>query len=183
VKVNGEQKYYKGLFMEIWKDIKDWEGLYQVSSYGNIRSLNYNHTKKMKKLKKTKDKNGYFKTILRSNGKNKDIRFGRAVAQAFISNPENKPEVNHLNGNKQCDFWWNLEWATSSENNKHAYKTGLKTQVGERNTQAKLKNKDIIFIRKNKDKYTRKKLGELFNVSQGNIKFIIENKTWTHIKI
>ena len=167
--------------MEIWRNINTHIGLYEISNYGRVKSLNYNHTQKDKILKKRIDKDGYYNIVLCNGGKNRYARICRLVAQAFISNPENKPQVNHIDGDKQNDNWYNLEWVTSSENNKHAFKIGLKTQIGEKNNQAKLKNKDIIFIRKNKNKYKQMELAKLFNVSQRNIRFIIKNKTWKHI--
>lgn len=110
---------------EIWKDIVGYEGVYQVSNFGNILSLNYNHTKKMKILKPSIDGCGYKIVSLFSNKRKTTKTIHRLVAIAFIPNPLNKPEVNHINGIKSDNNLSNLEWLTISENCKHKYKIGL----------------------------------------------------------
>ena len=83
--------------MEIWKDVKDYKGLYQISNKGRIKSFKRG---KEKILKPYNDKN-YLRVSLSKNKKSKDIYIHRLVAEAFIPNPENKPEVNHLNRKKE----------------------------------------------------------------------------------
>ena len=105
--------------IEIWRDIKDYEGLYQVSNFGRVRSLNYNKTGEIKimKLKKTRD--GYLRVGLRKNGKQKWISIHRLVAEAFIPNPLNLPCVNHkIEGEegKKINTVENLEWCTYKYN-------------------------------------------------------------------
>ena len=120
---------------EVWKDIVGYEGLYQVNNLGKIKSLkrvdNNNHIVKEKILKGCYDKDGYLKVIL-YNGKNKTYRVHRLVAQTFIPNPDNKPQVNHISGNKKDNSIQNLEWVTSKENVNHAWKTGLSKMTDER---------------------------------------------------
>lgn len=117
------------MIKEIWKDINCYEGIYQVSDLGRVKSLNYNHTGKEVIMKNYENKNGYMYIFLYSNGKCNNLRIHRLVCSAFIDNPENKKEVNHKNGIKSDNRVENLEWATHSENQKHAYNTGLKKSI------------------------------------------------------
>ena len=113
---------------EIWKDIEGYEGKYQVSNYGNVRSLMYHNTKGIKRissLKPATDGKGYLRCALSKNNILTTFKVHRLVAQAFIPNPLNLPQVNHLNGDKQDNRVENLEWCTNSMNQKHAYKIGL----------------------------------------------------------
>lgn len=105
---------------ETWKDIKGYEGLYQVSNLGRVKGL-----KRNKILKPGKDKDGYLYVTLYNMYKLKGQKVHRLVAQTFILNPENKPQVNHIDGNKQNNIVNNLEWCTRLENIEHAWKTGL----------------------------------------------------------
>lgn len=110
---------------EIWKDIPNYEGLYQVSNWGRIKSLNYNHTKKPKILCDKKHKNGYLTIMLCNKGEKKNKNIHVLVAQSFIENPMNYPCVNHIDGNKSNNNVSNLEWCTHSQNTAHAIKCGL----------------------------------------------------------
>lgn len=123
--------------MEIWKDIDNYEGLYQVSNYGNVRSLDTiinckgaknidNHIRKGRLLKKNICTTGYYCVNLSKNSKVKYARIHRLVAIAFIPNPNNYVCVNHKDGNKLNNNVDNLEWCTYGTNNKEAYKIGLK---------------------------------------------------------
>ena len=102
---------------EIWKPIKDYEGLYEVSNLGRVKSLNYRGTGKERILKNTERSNGYLAIGLIKNGKTKMFRVHRLVAEAFIPNPENKPCVDHINTIKNDNRVENLRWVTCEENN------------------------------------------------------------------
>lgn len=113
---------------EIWKDIKGYEGKYQVSNLGRVKSLKrykrYGNTIKLYEdiiLKQGKVYN-YSIVNLCKNKTIKNFRVHRLVAQAFIPNPQNKQQVNHIDGNRQNNNVKNLEWCTSKENITHSYK-------------------------------------------------------------
>jgi len=120
---------------EVWKPIKGYEGFYEVSSFGRVKSLasawrNQNSsgfylTNKI--LKIARDKGGYQVVGITKNKKYKMAKVHRLAAEAFISNHENKPCVNHKDGIKANNFVENLEWCTYKENTKHAIDSGLIT--------------------------------------------------------
>lgn len=104
---------------QIWKDISGYEGKYQVSNTGKIRSLNYLHTGKTKVLKSNTNKDGYRTITLKNNHKCKTYFIHRLVAQAFITNPLNLPQVNHKDEDKTNNTVWNLEWCTPEYNSNY----------------------------------------------------------------
>lgn len=115
---------------EVWKAIAGFEGLYEVSNFGRVRRIFCYGRPYIRPCKPKITKDGYFESTLVKNNKPKCIRTHRLVAQAFCENPENKLEVNHIDGNKLNNHASNLEWCTSSENQKHAYKLGLQKVSG-----------------------------------------------------
>ena len=102
---------------EIWKPVKDYEGLYEISSLGRVKNLNYRGTGKEKILKNTEDRKGYSTISLRKNEKRKLLKVHRLVAEAFIPNPESKPCVDHINTIRNDNRVENLRWVTNKENN------------------------------------------------------------------
>ena len=116
---------------EIWKSCPGFETLYEVSTFGNVRS------KKTNKPKKGRDNgHGYLSVAIYKNNKCSNKYIHRLVAETFIPNPDNKPQVNHKNGNKGDNRVENLEWCSSSENAQHAIKV-LKTKPGRGSRKAK----------------------------------------------
>lgn len=115
---------------EVFKDIPGYEGIYQVSNLGTVRSLEriskQGHHLNEYTFKKKYDKYGYVYVVLsQGSGKGKQWRVHRLVALTFIPNPENKPYVNHIDGIKDHNSIDNLEWCTAKENTQHAVRTGL----------------------------------------------------------
>ncbi len=140
---------------EIWKDVRGYEGSYQVSNFGRVKSLGRykeNHSKlqyipeRIKTLHERIDKGkqtGYLVTILYKNNNGKNCYVHRLVAEAFVPNPENKQTVNHINGDKHDNRAENLEWNTYQENNIHAYKTGLNDEKHRRNCKGSIVVKQL----------------------------------------
>ncbi len=130
-----------------------------------------------------KEKLGYLTVHLRKNdgtlGKHRKVH--RLVAEAFLENPENKPQVNHIDGNKENNNVENLEWVTASENIIHAVSKKLRVAAkGECHSQAKLNEESVIEIKRRYSLrgISQKKLGEIYNVSQSQISRIIRNERW-----
>ena len=112
---------------EIWKDIPNYEGLYQASTLGRIRSLTRTHLEKPIIRVASTDKDGYLKLVLVKNKQRKTFRVHRLVAETFIPNPENKPQVNHRDENPANNCVTNLEWMTPKENIN--YGTGIERRA------------------------------------------------------
>lgn len=100
--------------IEIWKDIEGYEGLYQVSNWGRVKSLKFG---KEKILKPQTDINNYLRLYLFKDGKGKSFSVHRLVASAFVPNPQNYPIINHIDENKQNNNFLNLEWCNYHYNN------------------------------------------------------------------
>lgn len=122
--------------LEIWKEIEGFENYYEVSNLGNVRGVDrlipWNGTTRNQKGKMCRlieDGAGYIRVDLNKNGKRKLKSVHRLVAGAFLPNTENKPEVNHIDGNKKNNILENLEWVTRSENMKHAVDRKLVTHL------------------------------------------------------
>lgn len=102
---------------EIWKDIKNFEGLYQISNLGNIKSLHYRNSNNEKIMSPKLIGRGYLSIGLRNKSKKKNFLIHRLVANAFIPNPDNLQQVNHKDENKLNNCVDNLEWCNNSYNN------------------------------------------------------------------
>ena len=121
-----------------WKYIVGYEGVYQVSKSGEVRRWK-KYKNKWSLLSPYSDKSGYLKVKLIVKYKSKCFFVHRLVGAAFIENPYNKREINHRNGVKSDNRVENLEWSTRSENMKHAFSTGLKVGITERDSKGRIK--------------------------------------------
>ena len=164
---------------EIWKDVIGYEKYFMISNFGDVWSKRTNII-----LVPTATKAGYNTISTRLFGRwggAKVIRIHRMVAEAFIKNPENKPYVNHLDGNKKNNNVCNLEWCTAKENSIHAYKTGLaKVGSGANNPGATLTWEQVEEIRKNykENKETHKTIAERYGVERTCITNMLNNVTY-----
>lgn len=193
---------YEEMEREIWKDIEGYEGYYQVSNFGNLRSLERYlpradggvYKVASKQLKTPINRDGYPTVRLYKNRKATSLKVHRLVAITFIPNHQNKKVINHIDGDKTNNKIDNLEWVTHKENTLHAYKTGLKKPPnpnangeiqGEKNSGSKLTNEKVRFIRKNArvcgGNFTNKQLANMFNVGETVVSNIIHRKKWKHV--
>ena len=166
---------------EIWRDIKGYEGLYQISNLGRVKSLGRksysNVCLKDKILNPALEcKNGYKRVCLCKDGKEKRIKVHRLVAQAFIPNPDNKPIINHKDGNKLNNSVDNLEWISRSDNVKHAYQIGLNRPSGGGH------NKKAIRIVETGEVYiSQEDCAKAINGSTAGVSMVINGKRKTNI--
>lgn len=178
---------------EVWKDVVGYEGFFQVSSLGNIKSLqrevfcgkSYPRVIKEKPMGRSLNKDGYYKVSLRNGKTHKTPTLHRLVAEAFIPNVDNKPVVNHINGIKTDNRIENLEWCTVKENVVHAVKIGLQTGVlGEANHNCKITEENVYKIKKEyvAEKKTYAELGIIYGISPSQIGRIIKGQRWKHLK-
>ena len=182
---------------EIWKDIEGYEGCYQVSNLGFIKSLErviitkqgLKKRHKERILKNTLFGTGYLCVPLTKNGTRKNYQVHRLVAQAFIPNPENKRTVNHKDSDKTNNCVENLEWHTHKENVNHSWKTGTSQphskNIGENCGTSKL-TEDRVFLIKwllEHSDLEQKNIAYIFDISTTTISNIKNNIVWKHIII
>lgn len=141
-------------YIEIWKDIKGYEGLYQVSNLGRVKSLLFRNNITAKKretplIMKFTKRSGYYNIVLRNEKGRKSFQIHRLVAQTFIPNPNNKPFVNHINFNRLDNNINNLEWCTQKENVQHSI---CNMKVRKSITHSNTKEKYISY-RKSRNEY------------------------------
>lgn len=167
--------------LEVWKSLPGYEDLYEVSNFGRIKSLRYNHTKEAKILSTYVNQNGYMCVKICRQGI-KQCLVHRLVAMLFVPNTDNKPHINHKDGNKANNTSDNLEWCTRSENQLHACrvlgKGILEMNGASKLTHVKAKEMRELFQR---EKLSYRRLGALFGVSDTLARSVILNKSWRDV--
>ena len=165
---------------EIWKDVDGFNGFYQVSNLGRVKSVN-----KIRKLHKTQD--GYYKVRLQHGDVDKTCRVHRLVAEAFIPNLHNKETVNHIDGNKENNHVTNLEWNDRHEQLQHAYDLNLKkADKGSSNCNAALTDEQVreirkVYVRQSKE-FGTVALGRKYGVSDRVIGLVVRGLSYTNVK-
>lgn len=174
--------------MKIWKDIKNYEKLYQVSNKGRIKRLAGKCLAKAGKYRSVSEKilncfpnktrYNYLYVNLNNNGI-KQFRVHRLVAIHFIPNPDNLEQVNHIDGDKNNNSVENLEWCTNLENMRHSFKTGThKVRTGNNAPNTKLTEDKVKKIREELRIETGRNIAKKYNMSEGMISMIKHNKYW-----
>lgn len=175
--------------LEIWEDIPNYQNFYQANPCGLIKSLpkslrvknGFRVTKELI-IANTNNGNGYLVCSLSKNTKRKSILLHRIIAMTFIPNPNNLPEVNHKDGNKNNNHVDNLEWCARQENIDHSWDKKLTNCIGEKHHNSKLNNQKVKEIR---DKYSLgnysySKLAKEYETGLFNIRNIVKRHTWNH---
>lgn len=179
---------------EVWKSVKGYEGIYEVSNTGLVKSLSRPRycgragykpriTKEQLKVANI-DRLGYPRISLSKDGKTKKGYLHRLVAEAFLKPTDEKNEVNHKDGNKANNNVDNLEWCSRRENMLHSFRTGLKTaKKGQENVTAKLKTTQVSEIKKHAREGTmsQREMAETYKVTIATINYIVNGKTWKDV--
>ena len=177
--------------MENWKEIKGYEGLYECSTHGRVRTVARIVKCKNGTLKSLSQRiltphfnsNGYLWVFLHKEGVRRFWLIHRLIALTFVANPDNKPFVNHKSGVKTDNVPHLLEWSTRKENVAHAFKTGLMSHAGEKNSQSKLTAQDVLEIRRLfATGVTRRDLATRFQISYSRIRDVINRNCWLEIQ-
>jgi len=164
-------------YKEIWKDIPNYEGMYQVSNLGRVKSLKFG---KERTLKPGLDGSGYCHIVLCKGGVQKDKYIHRLVLLTFVG--ESELQVNHKNGVKTDNRLENLEYCTRSENAQHAFDTGLNIgRRGEKNSNSKLTRAFAERIKYGHQGMTQKDIAEIYGIARSLVSDIRLGKLWKHI--
>ena len=160
---------------EEWKPVSGYEGLYEISSLGNVRGI-----KRGKILKQCYSSMGYTHVGLSKNSNQKTNTTHRLVAKEFVHNPENKPCINHIDGIKDNNRAINLEWCTQKENINHAFELGLMGVGGNANGSILIEIQ-VREIREKAKRMSHRELARMYGVHHSTISQIVHRRTWVHI--
>lgn len=161
---------------ELWKPLEQYKGI-QVSSRGRIKKSATKSTKERILTEFPKDRDGYCRcSVQKLDGSWTSQPVHRLVATAFLGNPENKPSVNHKDGNRANNNLENLEWVTPRENVLHSFKYGVRKQCKEIPKRTILTDFQISQIDKLREIYTVNQIAKLFNIEYQSLKNIIHKK-------
>lgn len=177
---------------EIWKDISGYENAHQVSNFGNFRSLDrvfvkrdgdVAHYKGISLKVHFRIGDDYGQIGIRAAGIQTTHYAHILIAKHFVPNPNNLPEVNHIDGNKRNLHYSNFEWTDKSGNEKHAHRIGIKNFKGQGSISRKYDESDIREIRRRFDEKeaTRKELAAAYKIPYRTIASIISKQCWKHI--
>ena len=176
--------------IETWRDVVGYEGVYEVSDHGRVRSVDrvVNGPKGQMRIKgkvlRPSLSCRYGRVGLQKNALRKQFFVHRLVAAAFIGPLPNEKQVNHIDGDKLNNQSANLEYVTQSENMQHAYRTGLQKAIcGANHHHAKLSEADVLAIRATyaDGGITQQKLADNFGVGHVNIHNIVHRQRWAHL--
>lgn len=165
---------------ELWKCIPGYNRAYEISNFGRIRSSKFGSIEQ----KSLRLLNGYYGTTLHLGGVRTTVKVHRMVAHAFIPNPENKPQVNHIDGNKLNNHVSNLEWCTAKENINHAIDTGLLLCIGTDNYQTNLTERDVQIIRLMVKVmgFSYQATADFMEQTKSKIAHIVKGRSFKHLK-
>jgi len=178
---------------EVWRDIPGYEQYYQVSNYGNVRSLDRKVKQKGRHFRIERrriialclDNRGYHRIRVSKYNVQETLKVHRLVASAFCLNPESKPEVNHKDGLKTNNYYKNLEWVTMAENMRHSSEIGLRDNMprGNDHHNSKLNEFQVRVVKRTSVKdINNGMLAKCFGVHISAIERVRSGKTWSHVK-
>lgn len=174
---------------EVWKDFTQMGRAFQASSFGRIRSMGFiykdkrGHSYERKcRIVSPREQGQKLKYYYFESG-NKLFSIHRAVAKLFVQNPENKPQVNHIDGNDKNNFYKNLEWVSSKENIQHAERIGLRKNKphGEGHKNSRLNNQTVKMIKMEPGEISCARIGKKYGISATIINRIRRGTAWKHV--
>lgn len=165
---------------EIWKPVVNYDGFYEVSSRGSVRSLG-GRRGSSKRILKQADVKGYLCLALSVNGVRRTRLAHRLVAEVFLDNPLGLTEVNHKDGNKRNNCVENLEWTTHADNIAHAVRTKLTDNTGQNHGMHKFSEQAAVFIRTTK--IAPRILAKKYGISDRTVSDIRRGKSWKHLAL